>query len=353
MLANALKKAGCAAPVLAPMVVFHPILFSHYTIAQSWPRRDRQLLRQLGHDPRARSRRGVRTGRIVDRGRCGGLMANGELPVINMHNGLGAPLIESLQPGAFYLLNPLLLLFDPNSPTMFDGFALLHVAAFVVGLYFLARTVRASVDRSRRGARGRTHRRHVPAPRHVHYRSVVWLPLALTAAIRFARGIGGRGRSRCSCFAHVAALTAGALQEVFISSLAIACVFAFELNAASAERREKLRRPRAHGLRRRVVDVHRLVSIVPYLKARALGDIFHGGRSRSRDARSRARRDGDAPRPARERFLSVHVRRGAGTWFTTSRRRAPFRADRHRDRVSRAGESAGYSRAASCCASSR
>jgi hypothetical protein len=108
----------------------------------------------------------------------------------------------------------------------------------------------------------------------VHYRSVVWLPFALTAAIRFARGTGGRGTFALFVFAHVAALTAGALQEVFVSSLAIACVFAFELVAASAERREKLRRL----IRMAVAAVSStcigLVSIVPYLKARALGDIF-------------------------------------------------------------------------------
>jgi hypothetical protein len=82
------------------------------------------------------------------------------------------------------------------------------------------------------------------------------------------------GDFRALRVAHAAALTAGALQEVFVSSLVIACVFAFELWAASARAREKLRR----FMRMSVAAVSStcigLVSIVPYLKARSLGDIF-------------------------------------------------------------------------------
>lgn len=259
---------------LAPLVVFHPIVFSGYTLSLAWPAtRGGPTYGETDTcpvlDPGAASSQDE-SWLVLERR----LMAAGELPLINMENGLGAPLLESLQPGAFYLLNPLLLLFDGDSPRMFDGFTLIHVGLFLVGLYVLARTYArpsiAAVGALAVGLTGVTYQ-HLDM---VHYRSVTWLPWVLAAAIRIARGTSGPGTFVLLVLAHVAALTAGALQEVFVSSVATACVFALELSAVRASRGEVLARLARMGLAALSSCCIGAVAIYPYLKARALGDVF-------------------------------------------------------------------------------
>jgi hypothetical protein len=259
---------------LAPLVVFHPIVVSHFTLSRANP--------SIGP---GRPYGGSDTIPMLDPGAAASqdeswlvlvrrLLAEGEPPLVNMHNGLGAPLLESLQPGAFYLGNPLLFLFDPRSPTLFDGFSLLHASLFLVGLFVLARLyARPSIACAVAlavGLTGVTYQ-HIDM---VHYRSLAWLPLALAAAVRMARGTGGRGTLVLFVIAHVAALTAGALQEVFVSSVAIGCVFALELAAAPAPRPARLARLASMALAAASSSLVGLVSIVPYLEARRLGDLF-------------------------------------------------------------------------------
>jgi hypothetical protein len=183
--------------VVATLVVFHPIVFRGFTFARaSLAARD---------DIRYGD---TRTVPILDPGAAAAQdeswlflnrrnLASGEPSLVNMQNGLGAPLVESMQPGSFYVLNPLLLLFSASSPWLFDGFVLIHVAAFVVGLYALARLYArpaiACATALAVGFTGVTYQ-HLDM---VHYRSLVWLPLSMYAAIRFARGTAG-WKTSCS-----------------------------------------------------------------------------------------------------------------------------------------------------------
>jgi len=67
----------------------------------------------------------------------GSSWAKGEIPFINQANGLGAPLLSSLQSGALYPGNFLLALITKFSPQFFDLYTLAHVVLLVLGLFTL------------------------------------------------------------------------------------------------------------------------------------------------------------------------------------------------------------------------
>jgi hypothetical protein len=61
----------------------------------------------------------------------------GEFPLINQANGLGAPLLASLQSGPLYPGNILLTLIPKLSPQFFDIFCVIHVFILAWGMYLL------------------------------------------------------------------------------------------------------------------------------------------------------------------------------------------------------------------------
>ena len=203
-------------------------------------------------------------------------LGDGYAPFVNFDNGLGAPLLESLQAGVLYLGNPLLLLFDPSTPWMFDAFALLHVFGFVAGLYALARlharTSAALTVAILVGLSGIS-LQHVDM---VHFRAHAWVPWVLWAVTRLARGEGGRPAFVVLAVAHVGLVTSGALQEAFLSSMFALFVFAVEaVTALPSTNRDPWSRSRVARIAVALLSSSAIasVSVVPYLAARAAGDV--------------------------------------------------------------------------------
>ena len=257
--------------------VFHPIVFGGYTIAQSnyatheVPAYGAPVVPVT--DPGAGGRQDEPWLVLIRRA-----LAHGEVALVNLSNGLGSPLLESLQSGALYVANPLLLLLDTSTPAFFDVFVLLHVLLFVCGLYALSRLyARASVALPVAilvGLSGIT----LVHVNMVHYRSQAWTPWAAYAIVQIARGERRRAWFCLLAFAHVAMFTSGALQEAFVGSLLLAALFAIELAStvvdAPRQRHERLRRSLRAGLALASSSAIACVSFVPYLVARADGDLF-------------------------------------------------------------------------------
>lgn len=257
--------------------VFHPIVFENYTIAQSnyatleVPPYGAPVVPVT--DPGAGGRQDEPWFVLIRRA-----LAHGEIPLVNLSNGLGAPLLESLQPGALYVANPILLLLDTTKPVFFDVFVLLHVFLFVGGLYVLTRLyARASAALPAAllvGLSGIT----LVHVNMVHYRAQAWTPWAAYAIVQIARGDRRRAWFCLLAFAHVAMYTSGALQEAFLGSLLLAALFAIELASARIdaprERHERLRRSVRAALALASSSAIACVSFVPYLVARADGDFF-------------------------------------------------------------------------------
>lgn len=216
-------------------------------------------------------------------------LTRGKVPLVNLGNGLGAPLLESLQPGVLYPPN-LLLPVLPATPWMFDLFVLLHVELLLAGLFVLFRLyTRSSIALALAltiGLSGATYQ-HLNM---VHFRSFAWLPWAIFAAVHVARG-DARGR-HVALFvaAHVSLIAAGALQEAFLGSLAIGFVFVAELQCdpkSTGHRRRRLLLMSSLALGSTLLASP---SFVPYLVARADGDLF----TQATAARSTMGLDGDA-----------------------------------------------------------
>lgn len=199
-------------------------------------------------------------------------LADGHVPLVNFHNGLGAPLLESLQPGVVYVANPVLLLLPGDGPWLFDAFSLAHVVLYVLGLYALtrqhARPSFALVAAILVGTSG-------VATQHldmVHFRAHAWAPWLLWACTRLARGEAGRGTLGVLALAHVALVTSGALQEAFVVSLVALAVFAVEWWTRPDPRRA-WSRPLVVGAVLATSTAIAAIAFVPYLAARSAGDV--------------------------------------------------------------------------------
>ncbi|MGQ9870575.1 hypothetical protein [Leptodesmis sp.] len=66
-------------------------------------------------------------------------LRQGEIPFINLDNGLGAFLLESLQSGVLYPPNLLLPVMDLSSSQFFDLFQVLHILLLAIGSFLLFR----------------------------------------------------------------------------------------------------------------------------------------------------------------------------------------------------------------------
>jgi hypothetical protein len=287
----------------APLLVFHPITFGGFTFSlspfamdPSVKYGDSDTLPVL--DPAAASSQDEAWLILIRRS-----LLEGKLPVVNMRNGLGAPLLETLQPGVLYPPNLLLPLLPGNSPWMFDLFLLLHIEVLVGGLFVLfclyARREVALVVALTVGVCGATYQ-HVDM---VHFRSYVWLPWALAAAVRIARGRGRTLDTVVFLAARIASITSGALQDAFVTTLAVAAVFLVELWSARAETAERLRRLGHLALLGVASALVAAPSVMPYLAARANGDLF----TQATPERSILGLDGDG-------LLAVLLPHAHGVW---------------------------------------
>lgn len=219
---------AAAVIVLAPLLVFHQILFGGYTLSQA----------PLG----------IHEDKVVDglpfitvSDPCASAMqdepwlvhirrslANGEVPLVNLRNGLGAPLLESLQSGVWYPPNLWLFVLDTSRPGFFDWFSVAHVTVFLAGLYALgllygrrelALAVAVSVAFC-----GVTYQ-HMNM---VHYRGAVWLPWMLWGAVRIARGRVNVWTLAGLAGAVICNATAGNTQDTVTSLIAMSGVFTVE-----------------------------------------------------------------------------------------------------------------------------
>jgi len=162
-------------------------------------------------------------------------LLSGELPIINLQNALGAPFLESLQPGAMYVLNPVLLLFNPTRPKTFDYFCLLHVYILLIGLFRLfrlhARDEIAAAIAILIAFGGVTYANI----NLVHYRGFVWLPWMMGFATQIAHG-DLRRRNRFFLFAALlCGITAGNIQDFAFSFPVTLLTFLTEFAATKRE----------------------------------------------------------------------------------------------------------------------
>ncbi len=263
-------------PLLLVAVValaFHPVVFGRYTISYSIPAiapGETYHGSSLPlHDPSAGANQDEGWLHLIRDS-----LIHGNLPIVNMSNGLGAPLVESLQPGAFYVLNPLLLLLDPSTPRFFDAFSLLHVVLFVCGLYALLRLYASRMSSLAVAILVGLSGISVEHVNMVHFRCHAWFPLVLLGAVRIARGDRRVWPFFLFVLAHVAQITAGALQEAFVCSLAVGAVFLVEWWWAADTTVSRGRRLARMGLAVVASTAIAAVSFLPYLCTRASGDVL-------------------------------------------------------------------------------
>jgi len=275
--------------LIAPLVVFRAVVFQGYTFSRSTfsvdPTQragDSDTLPML--DPGAGASQDEPWLFAIRRS-----LIEGEVPLVNLDNGLGAPLLESLQPGVLYPPNLLLPLL-PAAPWMFDLFVLLHVGLLLAGLFVLFRLYTrpwiALAIALTIGLSGVTYQ-HLNM---VHFRSFAWLPWAIYAAVHVARGDARIRHVAVFVAAHVSLIAAGALQEAFLGSLAIGFVFVAELlcdRESEGQRRRRFLLMTSLALGTTLLASP---SFVPYLVARGDGDLF----TQATAARSTTGLDGDA-----------------------------------------------------------
>ena len=217
--------------LLAPLLVFSPFLFGGYTLSQNEIGVDRS--RPYGHvnvvplaDPTGSA--------LLDEPYLAHLkreLLRGRVPILNMKNGLGAPGVESLLTGSFYILNPVLLLLPTGKPFYYDLFQLLHVYVFLIGTYALLRhyvsRFAAAATGILVGLSGATFLWF----NMEHYRNYAWLPLMMAAAVAMARQKDVRGHALLLLFATVACGTAGNPQETLMALGSTVLLYSIEFTA--------------------------------------------------------------------------------------------------------------------------
>lgn len=210
-------------------------------------------------------------------------LRRGEWPLVNPHNGLGAPLLESLQPGVLYPLNLLLPLLPVGSPWLFDLFSLIHVAIFLAGLRSLyARFAPSRVATAIAilvGLSGLTWQN----VNMVHYRGLVWFPwllLALIAATESSDWRSRFGKMAAALSVGVCIVTAGNLQDAAVS-LATAGVCSVLYALTLLADRDHVPAGTSKPWRAALVPPVLIVAVVfvtagtwfPYLRGVAMGDL--------------------------------------------------------------------------------
>jgi hypothetical protein len=156
-------------------------------------------------------------------------LRDGELPLVNLQNGLGAPLLESLQPGVFYPLNLLLPLFNLQGPWFFGAFMLLHVILLWAGVTLLLRLYVPVAPAAVLSAAFTLSPLTFSAINMVHYRAFAWVPITAWVLVNLARGRIEPRVVAIGVGSIAMSFAAGNPQETLLGLLACALLFTIEL----------------------------------------------------------------------------------------------------------------------------
>lgn len=155
-------------------------------------------------------------------------LRQGAIPLINLQNGLGALLVESLQSGVFYPLNLLLVGMDLSSPQFFDIFQILHITILSLNCFLLFKLyIRWELALVMAAAFALSPLTFLEI-NMVHYRGFVWTPLMAWAAVNMARSKYSISKVFVLTGATICCVTAGNPQETFFNILAVLIFFAAE-----------------------------------------------------------------------------------------------------------------------------
>jgi hypothetical protein len=152
-----------------------------------------------------------------------------QLPLINLDNGLGAPLLESLQSGVLYPLNVLLPWMDLSSSQFFDLFSVLHVLILLVtGFVLFKLYLRWELALILALAFAFSWSTFFVV-NMVHYRSFVWAPLITWGAVKCARQQTSVRVTLITIAAIFCSITAGNPQESFFDLIVAGIFFVAEV----------------------------------------------------------------------------------------------------------------------------
>lgn len=162
-------------------------------------------------------------------------LRQGSIPLVNLENGLGALLVESMQSGVFYPLNLLLILMDLSSPQFFDLFEVFHVLILSINTFLLFRLYiswKLAIALSTAFSLSWLSFLEINM---VHYRAFVWTPLIAWAAVKILRVAYSKRTILVGVFAITCCLTAGNPQEAFFDVIAVLVFVLAELLRAVIE----------------------------------------------------------------------------------------------------------------------
>ena len=197
-------------------------------------------------------------------------LRQGELPLVNLQNGLGAPLLESLQSGVFYPPNLLLPLFNLEGPWFFGAFMVLHVVLLWAAVTLLLRLYLPVAPAAVLAAAFTLSPITFSAVNMVHYRAFVWVPVVAWAMVSLARGRIEPRVVAIGVASIVLSFTAGSPQETVLGLLACALLFTVE----AISRGKPPLKPALFCAAMMCAGVLlALPSLLPYFEARAAGVV--------------------------------------------------------------------------------
>lgn len=217
--------------LLSPFLVYFDVLFLGYTISDNEVAAN--INQRLGRvlpvlDPAA--------GSLQDHpwlAKIGYSLRQLTIPFINLDNGLGAPLLESLQSGVLYPFNLLLPWLDLSSSQFFDLFSVLHVLILLINSFILfklyLRWELALILALTMAFSWST----FLVVNMVHYRSFVWAPLIVWGAVKCARRQLSIPVTLITIAAIFCSITAGNPQESFFDLIIAGIFFVVEVIVSS------------------------------------------------------------------------------------------------------------------------
>jgi len=212
--------------LLSPWLIYFDVIFLGYTIsnneiAASNKERLGRVLSIL--DPVA--------GSLQDHpwlAKIGHSLRQFSIPLINLENGLGAPLLESLQAGVLYPLNILLPWMDLSSSQFFDFFSVLHVLILLINGFVLFKLyLRWELALILALAFAFSWSTFLVV-NMVHYRAFVWAPLIAWGAVKCARQQTSVRVTLITIAAIFCSITAGNPQESFFDLIVAGIFFVAE-----------------------------------------------------------------------------------------------------------------------------
>lgn len=221
------KKVLIGLFLIAPFLTYFEVIFLSYTI--SFNEASTDFSKRFGKmlpvvDPAAGSQQ--------DHPwlfKIGMALRQGEIPFINLDNGLGAFLLESLQSGVLYPPNLLLPVMDLSSSQFFDLFQVLHILILAIGSFLLFRLyIRWELALILACAFSLSFLTFFNI-NMVHFRAFVWTPFMAWAAVCIARGNYSIRVILTAAGAAICSITAGNPQESFFNLIAVVILFAAEV----------------------------------------------------------------------------------------------------------------------------